>query len=139
MNFRERWDAYSRNFTNTTAPIQYEEFVKLEQFGRVLSLPFLLLIFIGLLAFDIQGPAMIAVFASYYLVSFVLTYAVHVRMFHARGRSPLFFNVLHGLGFIGLFIYLVFCLVTHQEVRLDIVLILLLIPSLTTMGNYFLK
>lgn len=71
MNFRERWDAYSRNFTNTTAPIQYEEFVKLEQFGRVLSLPFLLLIFIGLLAFDIQGPAMIAVFASYYLVSFV--------------------------------------------------------------------
>lgn len=139
MKFKEKWYAYSRHFTNTTAPIQYEEFIKLEQFGRILSLPFLLLTYIGLLLFDGQGPAMIAVFISYFLVNFVLTYAVHVRMFYARGRSPLFFNVLHGLGFIGLFIYLVFCLVTHQEVRLDIVLILLLIPSLTTMGNYFLK
>lgn len=139
MNFKEKWHEYSRNFTNTTAPIQYEEFAKLEQFGRILSLPFLLLIVIGLLAFDIQGPAMITVFASYFLVIFILTYSVHVRMFHARGRSPLLFNVLHGLGFIGLFIYLIFCIGTQREIRLDIILILLLIPALTTMGNYFLK
>ncbi|TDM15757.1 hypothetical protein [Macrococcus bovicus] len=139
MKFKEKWHEYSRNFTNTTEPIQYEEFVKLEQFGRVLSLPFLLLIFIGLLAFDIQGPAMIAVFASYFLVIFILTYSVHVRMFHARGRSPLPFQVLHILGFISCFIYFIYSTVTHQEANFAALAGLILIPSLTTMGNYFLK
>ncbi|UTH13125.1 hypothetical protein [Macrococcus equipercicus] len=137
-SFKAAWLDYFRNLVNFTAPITEEAYKNQLWVGRLTILPFILLMFGLTMTSDLNSNGFLFFLVTVILVA-IVSYPTEMRMFHMRGKSPLLYQVTHLIFFIAILGYYIYAVMTHQQLTLLAIMLAYLIPSFTTLGNYYFK
>ncbi|ULG73583.1 hypothetical protein [Macrococcus brunensis] len=143
MNLKETWQDYNDYFYNTKAPINYKQYRDELNLIAIMTLP-VFLSFIFLISLNLnegikQSFIYGVTFVIAALIITILRNPVERRMFNTRDKSDVPYRVSHVIVFIGSIIYCLISYFLHQEVQFYVLVLGYFIPSMTTMGNYYLK